>query len=182
MIYPPEEGIEYFTNVDTEAGEVADEISGDGNFMYITRRGTEDYDVDPEITELQIEVIQKFRIKSYYTQNAINNTIYCSIVKNNRTYETSVSLAFGPMGTNGTDVTLIPTLADNASAIMPNQTLKVEAKLYDYENKEIPIDNIKWSWWSTDGNISLSDETSNPCTISANDDRIYHNVLNHHTI
>lgn len=177
MIYPPEEGIEYFVNVDTEAGEVADEISGDGSFMYITRRGTEDYDVDPEVTELQIEVIQNFRIKSYYTQNATNNTIYCSIVKNNRTYETSVSLAFGPMGTNGTDVTLIPTLADNASAIMPNQTLKVGAKLYDYENKEIPIDNIKWSWWSTDGNISLTNETSNPCTISANDDRIYHNVL-----
>jgi hypothetical protein len=178
MIYLPEEGVEYFTEVDEEAGEIPDEISGDGTFLYITRRGTENYDVDPEVTELQIEVLQNFRIKSYYTQNATNNTIYCSITKNNRVYEASTTLAFGPMGTNGTDVTLIPLLADNASAIVPGQTIDVGAKLYDYENKEIPIEKITWSWWSTDGNIGLDNVNSNPCTITAvEDDRIYHNIL-----
>lgn len=178
MIYLPEEGIEYFTKVDEEAGEIPDEISRDGTFLYITRRGTENYDVDPEVTELQIEVLQNFRIKSYYTQNATNNTIYCSITKNNRVYEASTTLAFGPMGTNGTDVTLIPTLADNASAIMRGQSLNVDAKLYDYENKEIPIEKIEWSWWSSDDNIELTNATSNPCTITASKEGpIYHNIL-----
>lgn len=178
MIYMPEEGVEYFTIFEEGSEQVPDEIMNDGNFLYITRKGTEDYDVDPEVTELQIEVLQHFRIKSYYTQNATNNTIYCSIFKNNRTYEASTTLAFGPMGTNGTDVTLIPTLADNASAVMPGQSINVEAKLYDYENKEIEFDNIEWSWWSTDGKISIKNKKSNPCTITANSQPpIYHNIL-----
>ena len=178
MIYMPEEGVEFVTEVEEGSEIVPDVVMNDGTFMYITRTGTEDYDVDPEVTELQIEVLQNFRIKSYYTQNATNNTIYCSIVKNNRTYEASTTLAFGPMGTNGTDVTLIPTLADNASAIMMGQTMNVDAKLYDYENKEIPIEKIKWSWWSSDGNITLANEMKNPCTITASDEGpIYHNIL-----
>ena len=178
MIYMPEEGVEFITEVEEGSDVIPDEVMNDGTFMYITRTGTEDYDVDPEVTELQIEVLQKFRIKSYYTQNATNNTIYCSIVKNNRTYEASTTLAFGPMGTNGTDVTLIPTLADNQSAIKMGQSINVDAKLYDYENKEIPIEKIKWSWWSTDGNIALSNADANPCTITASEEGpIYHNIL-----
>jgi len=182
MIYPPEEGVEYFTKVDEESGAVPDEISGDGNFFYITRMGTENYDLTPEeeAEGLQIEVLQNFRIKSYYTQSATNNTIYCSVVKNNRTYEASVSLAFGPMGTNGTDSTLILSLDKNAAAIKPGETLNVNANLYDYENNELEITDITWSWWSYDNNIELTNTRNNPCTIKASATegiKIYHNIL-----
>jgi len=46
-----------------------------------------------------------FRIKEFYNENLVNNTIKCIIHKNNLTYEAELTLTFGPTGTAGTDYT-----------------------------------------------------------------------------
>lgn len=94
---------------------------------------------------------QKYRIRSYYSQNYSNNTIQCKIVKDKITYTATKELTFGPAGTTGTDATFILDFDNGVTAVTlgedPPKTV-VTARLYDYENNEIDISNydIQWSW------------------------------------
>lgn len=101
---------------------------------------------------------QVFRIKDYYTQSAINNTVYCTIYKNNREYEAEYSLVFGPVGTNGTEYTFTLELANKQPAVLCTlDTIQVIPHIYDYQNKEVTQDyikKIKYNWYSSNTKYS----------------------------
>ena len=81
---------------------------------------------------------QYFRIKEYYTQSAINNTVYCTITKNNRTYTAEFSMVFGPVGTNGTDFTFTLEFDNKQPAITSTEdSVTIIPKVYDYQNKDV---------------------------------------------
>lgn len=134
-----------------------DETSVPG-YAIITRNGTENYtDIDVGDAQ-QIEIEQIFRIKNYYVQSANNNTIYCKIIKNQQTFEASITLSFGTAGTNGTDATFKLEMQDmngNPINFMPFATgassqVKIVPKLFNFENQEMDISDkrISYSWYS----------------------------------
>lgn len=65
-------------------------------------------------------VEQIFRIKSYFTQTAINNTVRCEVYKNNKTYKAECTLIFGTSGSNGTDYTFTTTLEQEVIQTLEN--------------------------------------------------------------
>lgn len=160
----------------------------DGNYFVICRNGVS---IDSEAgTEESKNDSQIFRIKSYYSQSAVNNTIRCIIEKNGRKFEKDITLVFGPTGTNGTTYTLslefdnkvpaVTVAADdgkNGSGIY--NSVKVIPHLYDYQNNDITAKfasagKISYSWYckgneglgisdpdETDGSIELFGKSSN---------------------
>lgn len=94
---------------------------------------------------------QKYRIRSYYSQNYSNNTIQCKIVKDKITYTATKELTFGPAGTTGTDATFVLDFDNGVTAVTlgaDSPETVVTARLYDYENNEVDISsyNISWGW------------------------------------
>jgi hypothetical protein len=140
----------------------------DGYFV-ITRRGTEKVGKEPGLEEAD-STEQLFRIKSQYTQSAINNTIRCEVVKNNMTYSAEVSLTFGPHGINGTDYTFTLEFEDNSLALTYGKSVTVVPKVYDNENNDITstfTDGFDFSWYSEgDGGLEMANESGNTCTIN----------------
>lgn len=160
----------------------------DGNYFVICRSGVS---IDSEAgTEESKNDSQVFRIKSYYSQSAVNNTIRCIIEKNGRKFEKDITLIFGPTGTNGTTYTLslefdnkvpaVTVAADdgkNGSGIY--NSVKVIPHLYDYQNNDITAKfasagKISYSWYckgneglgisdpdETDGSVELFGKSSN---------------------
>lgn len=160
----------------------------DGNYFVICRSGVS---IDSEAgTEESKNDSQIFRIKSYYSQSAVNNTIRCIIEKNGRKFEKDITLVFGPTGTNGTTYTLslefdnkvpaVTVAADdgkNGSGIY--NSVKVIPHLYDYQNNDITAKfasagKISYSWYckgneglgisdpdEMDGSIELFGKSSN---------------------
>lgn len=140
----------------------------DGQYFVICRTGVS-LGTNPGEAENKNDE-QYFRIKSYYSQSLVNNTIICAIEKNGLTYRKECSLVFGPSGTNGTSYTLVLEMADNIPAVTASTTTAypviVIPHLYDYQNKEITATyaaegKISYSWYSS-GNegIGLSDVNS----------------------
>jgi hypothetical protein len=159
----------------------------DGNYFVICRSGVS---IDSEAgTEESKNDSQVFRIKSYYSQSAVNNTIKCIIEKNGRKFEKDITLVFGPTGTNGTTYTLslefdnkvpaVTVAADdgkNGSGIY--NSVKVIPHLYDYQNNDVTAKfasagNISYSWYcqgneglgisdpdETDGSVELFGKSS----------------------
>lgn len=160
----------------------------DGNYFVICRNGVS---INSEAgTEEAKNDSQIFRIKSYYSQSAVNNTIRCIIEKNGRKFEKDITLVFGPTGTNGTTYTLslefdnkvpaVTVAADdgkNGSGIY--NSVKVIPHLYDYQNNDITAKfasagKISYSWYckgneglgisdpdETDGSVELFGKSSN---------------------
>jgi hypothetical protein len=123
------------------------------NYFQITR-----YGVKPDKaagTEEADSTQQYFRIKEYYTQSAINNTVYCTITKNNRTYTAEFSMVFGPVGTNGTDFTFTLEFDNKQPAITSSEdSVTIIPKVYDYQNKDVTekyISKISYKWYSFNG-------------------------------
>lgn len=127
---------------------------------------------------------QPYRIKGYYSQVDSNNTIQCKIVRQKITYTATKELTFGIQGTTGTDYTLIIDF-DDASAITVQEEKKLDngeiqivngksaivtARLYDYENKEIPLTtaNVEWSWKTTDGLLEIRSIEDDNAIIATN--------------
>lgn len=160
----------------------------DGNYFVICRSGVS---IDSEAgTAESKNDSQVFRIKSYYSQSAVNNTIRCIIEKNGRKFEKDITLVFGPTGTNGTTYTLslefdnkvpaVTVAADdgkNGSGIY--NSVKVIPHLYDYQNNDVTAKfasagNISYSWYcqgneglgisdpdETDGSVELFGKSAN---------------------
>lgn len=93
-----------------------------------------------------------YQIKEYYTKQAVKNTIYCFIYKNNQMAQTNLTLTFGQHGTAGTDYTLTFGLgnlydkdwnikggADNALTYGSSNYREIIFALYDENNKEITL-------------------------------------------
>ena len=104
--------------------------------------------------------LQKYRIKSYYSQSYSDNTIQCKIVKDKITYTAVKELTFGIAGTSGTDCTFIIDFDNGVSAVSASgsNAVTVTARLYDYENTEQPDllaqRTITWSWKTSDGQLT----------------------------
>ena len=160
----------------------------DGNYFVICRNGVS---IDSKAgTEESKNDSQVFRIKSYYSQSAVNNTIRCVIEKNGHKFEKDITLVFGPTGTNGTTYTLslefdnkvpaVTVAADdgkNGSGIY--NSVKVIPHLYDYQNNDITAKfasagKISYSWYckgneglgisdpdEIDGSVELFGKSSN---------------------
>lgn len=107
---------------------------------------------------------QDYRIQRTYNQTKINNTIRCTITKNQIEYSASKDFTFGLMGTNGTDATVVIDFDDNKVALTANldEALSLRAHLYDSTHKEIDLNNIdlnlscEWSWYK----INLNSDDS----------------------
>lgn len=166
MIYPPQRGTEY-SDYDYYSELTAEEIAAldlPCGYCRIER-------AIPEVTEGQPgeemarQVEQYFRIKDYYTQTAVNNTIYCTVFKNNQEYKASATLTFGTSGTNGTEATFRLELREvdevggglkpsdrPASALTIGDTVAVVPRIYDYNNEDITDEYLKkhfvsYSWY-----------------------------------
>lgn len=109
-----------------------------------------------ELGNIRNQNTQRYKIRSFYSQNYSNNTIKCIIVKNKITYTATKELTFGPAGTSGTDYSFVLDFITGDTALTlakdyGNDTIPktiVRARLYDYTGKEIPelsIRDIQWS-------------------------------------
>lgn len=175
MIQPPALGYEYS---DTDI------YSTDNEWYIIKREGVVSSIRAPgSIVPTQLE--QAFRIKSYYSQTAVNNTIRCEVYKNNYTYTAEYTMEFGSSGSNGTDYSITVTYQIQdangqwKTATLPclsivngAGSLKVVPHVFDYDHKDITAEvesNISYSWYTynpsnklsiTDNIISASEVTS----------------------
>lgn len=166
MIYPPQRGTEY-GDYDYYSELTAEEIAALGlpcRYCRIERAIPEIAEGDPG-SEMARQTEQCFRIKDYYTQTAVNNTIYCTVFKNNQEYKASATLTFGTSGTNGTEATFRLELREvdeaggalkpsnrPASALTIGDTVAVVPRIYDYNNEDITDDYLKkhfvsYSWY-----------------------------------
>ena len=147
MIEYPVEGNEYILDdeTNTKFATFAGELDSHDWFC-IERQGVQFADRDPgDIVPTELEQI--FRIKNYYTQTAVNNTIKCEVYKNNKTYVADVTLYFGTHGTNGTDYTLTITYEEYKNnnwvpMVAPvfdwqKGPIKLVPHVFDYEDNEI---------------------------------------------
>ena len=95
---------------------------------------------------------QVFRIKEFYNENLVNNTIKCIIHKDNLTYEAELTLTFGPTGTAGTDYTFQLEFAEKIPALtVGTSNLVVIPHLYNYENKDVieeHLNTLEYGWYS----------------------------------
>lgn len=186
MILPPQEGIEY-TKYESYT-KLTDEEVKLFKFPCSYCRIERDFPASEgdagELLARQAE--QSFRIKDYYNQNATNNTIYCSVIKNGKTYDASALLTFGIAGTNGTDATFLlqmfemdgDTITDNpATAVtLGGNGIAVKPKFYDYNNEDITEEylskhTVVYSWYKYSEKNGLSyttikdDKNINYCVI-----------------
>ena len=108
---------------------------------------------------------QDYRIQRTYNQTKVNNTIRCTITKNQIEYSATKDFTFGLMGTNGTDATVVIDFDDNKVALTADtpideetgndlgEALSLTAHLYDSTHKEIDFYNeslnlsCEWSWF-----------------------------------
>jgi hypothetical protein len=147
-------------------------ISEENGYFKITRRGTEKVGKKPGLEEAD-STEQLFRIKTQYSQSAINNTIKCEVIKNNITYSAETTLTFGPHGTNGTDYTFTLEFEDKSLALTHGKSVTVVPKVYDNENNDITstfTDGFDFSWYSEgNGGLEMKTSSGNNCVISTVD-------------
>ena len=151
-IIPTEKTMIVIDDSFTAGADIVDKTSDPG-FIHIIRYCEEDGSLKNGRN------LQQYRIRGYYSQDYSNNTIQCKIVKEKTTYTTIKELTFGPAGTTGTDVTLVLDFEDGAAAVNLglNTAVKVRARLYDYENKEITNLSdytINWGWKTKNSDIN----------------------------
>lgn len=139
-------------------------VEEDNEWYIIHRYGVEDIEGRAAGDLAPTEIEQGFRIKKEYNPNFINNTVKCTVTKNNRTYEAYYTMQFGPTGTKGTDYLLAAEYWQkkfNSNEWEPliyplldletTQEIKVIPHIYDYNNKDITeeyLDKISFNWYS----------------------------------
>lgn len=108
------------------------------------------------------EDLQSYRIRNYYSQAYSNNTVTCIVKKDGITCIGVKELTFGPAGTSGTDATFVLDFDNGINALTKGSTeaVMVTARLYDYNNIEVPINNydIRWTFKSGTG-MSITPQT-----------------------
>ena len=192
MIYPPQKGTEYEDGYSVLDADKLKELELPCSYCSIERTIRE-YEGDAG-DEMSRQVEQVFRIKDYYSQMAINNTIYCVVTKNGREYKASATLVFGTSGTNGAEVTFRLELREveveneaekitdhPVTALTLHDTIGVVPRIYDYNNKEITdtylttnnMVSYSWCMWGPKANEKIGDlviktpsELSNSALIS----------------
>lgn len=154
MIQPPALGAEY---------SAEDSFSTDNEWYIIKREGVVSSIRTPgSVVPTQLE--QGFKIKPYYSQTAVNNTVRCEVYKNNYNYVAEYTMEFGSSGSNGTDYSITVTYQIQdangqwKTATLPclnivngAGSLKVVPHIFDYDHKDITADvesNISYSWYT----------------------------------
>lgn len=156
MIYPPQRETEYndYDYYEVLDNDAIKDLGLPCGYCRIERAIPEMTEGDPG-SEMARQVEQCFRIKDYYTQTAVNNTIYCTVFKNNQEYKASATLTFGTSGTNGTEATFKLELREvdevngtlkpsdrPASALTIGDTVAVVPRIYNYDNEDITKDYL----------------------------------------
>ena len=156
MIYSPQRGTEYndYDYYEVLDSDAIKDLGLPCGYCRIERAIPEMTEGDPG-EEMARQVEQCFRIKDYYTQTAVNNTIYCTVFKNNQEYKASATLTFGTSGTNGTEATFRLELREvdeingtlkpsdrPASALTIGDTVAVVPRIYNYDNEDITKDYL----------------------------------------
>lgn len=166
MIYPPQQGTEYdeYDIYSILSDEELATLELPCSYCRIERAIPELIEGEAG-EEIARQTEQYFRVKDYYTQTAVNNTIYCTVFKNGRQYKASATLTFGTSGTNGTEATfrlelrevdeingaLVPSNRP-ATALTIGDTVAVVPRIYNYNNEEITDDYfskhlVTYSWY-----------------------------------
>lgn len=184
MIELPVEGCEYTILEGNEAEShyaVSAGLDDSGEWFCIERQGVQVSEPRAAGEIIPTELDQIFRIKSYYTQSAINNTVRCELYKNNKTYSAEYTMYFGVSGSNGTDYTLTvtyeeytddtwtpgSTIAEDKwqSMVTPvfdwlKGPIKLVPHVFDYENIEITDEyqdnSFTCEWFASPQNAALS--------------------------
>ena len=112
---------------------------------------------------------QRYRIENRYSQDNNNNTIICKVKKDDITYVGVKELTFGIAGTNGIDATFVLDFDNGINALTKDssEAVIVVARLYNYNNIEVPIDNHEIDWtFKTGTGISISgDKDTDPSKV-----------------
>ena len=143
MIAPCELGVEYSEQ---------DEVLVFSDRIEITRYGVMNSSIAGE--EEADTCQQIFRIKSYYSQKAANNTVKCQLVRDNKLYETSADLFFGTHGTQGTDYSFILKFSNGENGLFAKKgaSAYVQPIIYDSCDNDITNTGVfritGYEWYS----------------------------------
>ena len=149
-------GYDYYNKKPLDGYFIGDTVEEENGFIKITRKGNNNNEINSK---------QDYRILKTYSQSKINNTIKCTILKNEIEYSATKDFTFGLMGTNGTDATVVIDFDDNKIALTADtptdeetgndlgEALSLTAHLYDSTHKEVDFYNeslnlsCEWSWF-----------------------------------
>lgn len=159
MIRMPVEGIEYINeNIEyngesipsiqyrNDAGEITEAENATWAIINRVIEKTDGEDKIIKIGDFDLKTTEQiFRIKDYYTSVG-RNTIYCEIQKGGYVYVAEITLIFGVAGTSGTDYTL--RIVKSATALQDE--INLTAHVYDYNNQEVEITSVEYSFISPD--------------------------------
>jgi len=123
-----------------------------GTTYFSIKRPSREFEDHMPGTEEPTSSGQIFRIKDFYNENFVNNTIKCIVRKNNLEYMAELTLTFGPTGTAGTDFTFELEFSNKIPALtVGNSSITVIPHLYNYENKDVIEDylsTLEYGWHS----------------------------------
>ena len=159
MIRMPVEGIEYINeNIEyngesipsiqyrNDAGEITEAENATWAIINRVIEKTDGEDKIIKIGDFDLKTTEQiFRIKDYYTSVG-RNTIYCEIQKGGYVYVAEITLIFGVAGASGTDYTL--RIVQSATALQ--EEINLTAHVYDYNNQEVEITSVEYSFISPD--------------------------------
>ena len=154
-----------------------------GNDYFSIKRPSREFEEYMPGTEEPSSSGQIFRIKDFYNENFVNNTIKCIVRKNNLEYTAELTLTFGPTGTAGTDFTFELEFADKIPALtLGNSRITVIPHLYNYENKDVIeqyLNTLEYGWHSPLEPNNIVIDQSN---LNLNKGKITISITNQNTI
>lgn len=116
------------------------------NYALITRKPSEETGL--------MNTTQGYSIANQWTYQNSNNTVRCQVSIDGVIYEAAEELRFGKSGTNGTNVTLVLELDDNANALTATEDEKISVSLWMYNEEGArtgftgtAAEGIEWSWY-----------------------------------
>lgn len=117
------------------------------NYKLITRKPNEETGL--------MNTTQGYSIANQWTYQNSNNTVRCQVSIDGVIYEAAEELRFGKSGTNGTNVSLVLELDDNANALVANKDEKITVSLWMYNEEGVRSgftqstqkEDIQWDWF-----------------------------------
>lgn len=117
---------------------------------------------------------QGYSIGNQWTYQNSNNTVRCQVSIDGVIYEAVEELRFGKSGTNGTNVTLVLELDDNANALTAIEDEKISVSLWMYNEEgartgftDTTAPVIEWAWYKESDTkyMEFSVNKSNPAQV-----------------
>lgn len=117
---------------------------------------------------------QGYSIGNQWTYQNSNNTVRCQVSIDGVIYEAVEELRFGKSGTNGTNVTLVLELDDNANALTAIEDEKISVSLWMYNEEgartgftDTTASAIEWAWYKESDikYMEFSVNKSNPAQV-----------------